>query len=540
MLKFKYVFSAFCMLVAMTMATSAIAQNILSVSSGVEPRARAHGYTEEAGGITLRVESEDTGIADLDGILTIDYSIPVTNHSSSPIVVTGTGCFNTAVGSENVGVPVIEDTTVSIALGTNATNVDCNDEPASTLDVSGVLLAIAISGVESAVEASIAVSGDFRLQSGGSRVTVINAVVDELTDAGVVVPKVGGAITIIRHTGTTEGGTDGPFHLHIDENKVDSFEGAQIKLAFDGIPAGATIAVDAWVRTKLDDAGKPNPADLVSTNFVPDDEDTADVDEEAAPTRSDEVTMTPTSVTAASSITNVHMRLVDKDGDDVIFDNDADATNNDQDGYGIYAGGMLDPAKIDRITIRGYITFDEKKGAELPLSTFDVTVTADVGPSGVLNPPLAPGDDPDIPRFDSDPTSPVSVIGVTSDKTTLVLPYAVSNGTLDTGIAIANMDTKDEQSGTIMFQLFQNGDEPIEYTTSPGSGGRGLTNGELGAGGTYAVLLSDILSELGVGGSFEGGYVMITTNFTGADGIAYITDWAAFSATASLDCTSGC
>ena len=64
MLKFKYVFSAFCMLVAMTMATSAIAQNILSVSSGVEPRAREHGYTETAGGITLRVESPDTVATD--------------------------------------------------------------------------------------------------------------------------------------------------------------------------------------------------------------------------------------------------------------------------------------------------------------------------------------------------------------------------------------------------------------------------------------------------------------------------------------------
>ena len=30
MLKFKYLFSAFCMLVAMTMATSAFAQNIMS------------------------------------------------------------------------------------------------------------------------------------------------------------------------------------------------------------------------------------------------------------------------------------------------------------------------------------------------------------------------------------------------------------------------------------------------------------------------------------------------------------------------------
>ena len=75
---------------------------------------------------------------------------------------------------------------------------------------------------------------------------------------------------------------------------------------------------------------------------------------------------------------------------------------------------------------------------------------------------------------------------------------------------------------------------PIEYTTLAGSPGVGLTSGELEAGTTYRVLLTEILDAAEVEGGFSG-YVEITTDFTGADGIAYISDWAAFSATATLD-----
>ena len=79
----------------------------------------------------------------------------------------------------------IEGSTVTIALG----GAECSCEDPAILDVSGVLLAIANSGLTGNVEASISVDNDFRLASGGNRVTIINAVVDELTDGGVTTGK---------------------------------------------------------------------------------------------------------------------------------------------------------------------------------------------------------------------------------------------------------------------------------------------------------------------------------------------------------------
>ena len=52
-MKTRFVFSAFCMLVAMTMATGAFAQAVFTVSSGNQPRGRLNSHTELAGGITL-------------------------------------------------------------------------------------------------------------------------------------------------------------------------------------------------------------------------------------------------------------------------------------------------------------------------------------------------------------------------------------------------------------------------------------------------------------------------------------------------------
>ena len=56
-MKARFVFSAFCMLVAMTMATSAFAQGIFVVSSGPEPRGRANGHTELSGGISVTMSA---------------------------------------------------------------------------------------------------------------------------------------------------------------------------------------------------------------------------------------------------------------------------------------------------------------------------------------------------------------------------------------------------------------------------------------------------------------------------------------------------
>ena len=170
----------------------------------------------------------------------------------------------------------------------------------------------------------------------------------------------------------------------------------------------------------------------------------------------------------------------------------------------------------------------------MPLGAVNIAATVDVGPIGPASySRLHRGDRP-IPRFATDATAAVTVIDVESSQTKLTAPYALAAQGFDTGFAISNMTTNPGQAGAIMFSLYQNSDDVVEYTTSAGSPGRGLTNGMLEAGATYAVLLTEILDAAGVEGGFSG-YVTITTDFTGADGIAYISDWAAFSATATVE-----
>ena len=233
-------------------------------------------------------------------------------------------------------------------------------------------------------------------------------------------------------------------------------------------------------------------------------------------------------VTAENNSVGVLMNLGDVFAED---DADTEDTNEMTD----ITGGSLTGTEVDVVVVRGKIAFATKgdDAVEFPLTNLDITATVDVGPIGSATLPRS-GGERRIPRFASDESAAVTVIDVESSTTTLVAPYALATMGFDTGIAVSNMNTKDEQAGAITFMLFQNGDEPIEYTTSAGSPGRGLTSGMLEAGTTYAVLLTEILDAAGVTGGFSG-YLEIITDFTGADGIAYISDWAAFSATATLE-----
>ena len=84
-MKTRFVFSAFCMLVAMTMATGAFAQGNFQVSSGAN-QGRMNGHTELAGGITLALISGDI-TEDESGTVVIDYGVPITNDVGGPPVV---------------------------------------------------------------------------------------------------------------------------------------------------------------------------------------------------------------------------------------------------------------------------------------------------------------------------------------------------------------------------------------------------------------------------------------------------------------------
>ncbi len=502
MLKTKYALSAFCMLVAMTMATSAFAQGIFTVSSSIEPRARLNGQTEEAGGITLSLTSGSIDAGE-SGEVTIDYGTTITNSlttAGNAIVVDICGATgsdaNTTISGNGIVLTVDGDTDTCVA--------------GESIDVSGVLLAIAGQGL-SDVSANILSSGNVRLGAGANEVTVINSVVDELTDNGVT----SDALTVIRHTGDSEGDVE-HFSLLIEENAVDSFDGAVLGLDFSGIGLGMSVTLDAWATTKED------LDDFEATEFVLDDGPDDDIITVAANQQlafdggadaGDTLTAT---VTAQDSEARVLMNLGD------VFDADDAITSVDETSV---TGGSLSANDVDVVVIRGTIAFTTggPTAVSFPLGDLDIAASVTVGPVGAAVPPRFGAAERGIPRFASDASHSVTVINATSDQTSLTLPYALSNGVFDTGIAIANMNTADDQSGAITFALYQTGEDMVEYTTLD----------ELAAGGTMAVLLSDILNEVGVE-TFQG-YIMITTDFTGADGLAYISDWAAFSATATLD-----
>ena len=530
MLKTKYALSALGLLVAMTMATDALAQGVFSVSSSIVPRARANGHTELAGGVTLARAASPTG--DAGGTVTIDYSAAITNAvgdgTMNTIDVDICGTQGTASTPTTTGTALVSGSSITITVADN----DCGAGDA--LDVSGIRLGIAGSQLTT-VSASISASGDIRLGGNANDVPVIRQIVDELEDDGVSAD----ALTVIRHTGDPEGDSE-YFKLLIEENAQDSFDGTVLELDFGGIEPGMTITLDAWVSTKA--AIKAlKPVEFV---LVADDDETGDVNEaednvlsndQLAFEGGDDTDSLVMTVTAENNSVGVLMGLGDhflnEDGE-LVDDPDTDGLDES-----MIMGGSL-TAAVDIVVIRGKITFDKPPkttAVSFPLVGLDITASVDVGPIGSAKLPRS-GGERRTPRFGSDATTPITVIDVESSQTTLVAPYALATLGFDTGFAISNMNTgKGEiQSGAIMFMLYQNGDDPIEYTTVAGSPGRGLTNGMLEAGATYAVLLTEILTAAGVADGFSG-YVKIITDFTGADGIAYISDWAAFSATATLE-----
>ena len=119
-----------------------------------------------------------------------------------------------------------------------------------------------------------------------------------------------------------------------------------------------------------------------------------------------------------------------------------------------------------------------------------------------------------IPRFATDKTTAVTVIDSTSAQITMNVAYVLSGGEYDTGIAVSNM-TK-EEAGAVHFSFFMNGQE-LKYSTPA----------MLAPQSTMTFLLSDLLTAAEHTGSFSG-YMTITADFTEGNGVAYISDFTAF------------
>ena len=158
----------------------------------------------------------------------------------------------------------------------------------------------------------------------------------------------------------------------------------------------------------------------------------------------------------------------------------------------------------------------------LPIDlTIDATV--DLGPTG-------DEDDTEIPRFESDRTTAVTVIESSPSRTTLRAPFVTNDGTYETGVAVANMSAGgNAQPGAIMLDLYVGGTK-MAYKTSASSPGAGLNaDGMLEPGGTWSVLLSQVFP-----GEPGNGYLVITTDFTAGDANVFISDFAGFSVTGTV------
>ena len=209
-MKSRFVFSAFCMLVALTMATGAFAQGIFTVSGGIEPRGRENGHAELAGGVTLFLSSGGITPGDAEDKVVIDYGVDITNGVDPTADMDGITvniCNSAPVQMDNADTAGVNEAAAGGGEWQHTHDLAgwCVMHAAPTgeqarINVDGVLLSLVGSGASS-IMASVTATGAVRLPGGvANRVTVIENVVDPLEDENV---EVGQTVTLIRHTGKT-------------------------------------------------------------------------------------------------------------------------------------------------------------------------------------------------------------------------------------------------------------------------------------------------------------------------------------------------
>lgn len=187
------------------------------------------------------------------------------------------------------------------------------------------------------------------------------------------------------------------------------------------------------------------------------------------------------------------------------------------------------PQSLDSITVP--IFFSAK--APVPLTPGNATVTATLAPPLTTTPPVAVGPNLGPIRYAERTVSAVIKFSVGQNQTFLYATFNVWSAALNTGFAIGNptgiiLTGKNPffaaaQPGSVTVVLApMDGSTPKIVDTSKVNLGLGLVNGQVPAGGEWAVLLSELAASAGFS-SFEG-QVFFITNFSNATGVNFIAD----------------
>ncbi|MDA2933640.1 hypothetical protein MYX82_04795 [Acidobacteria bacterium AH-259-D05] len=162
-----------------------------------------------------------------------------------------------------------------------------------------------------------------------------------------------------------------------------------------------------------------------------------------------------------------------------------------------------------------------------PLTAINVTATVQSDPDDTTT---------KIPRFvpTALPSGGQTVFNIVSTITNLLYTFTTWDGSIgfDTGIDVANtssdpfvVNSATATSGGLTFHFFpRGGGASFSYSTTAGSPGTGLeSDGTLASGGSYTVLVSELITAAGQSGPFTG-YIIVVCSFTHGHGEGFILD----------------
>ncbi len=472
------------------LSAAAFAQATFSVGSIPVTTVTASGNTEKSGDVTFTVIQGSS--ASVLGTVTITYGVPITVPATA-IVITGFGGF--AATPPSLVAPF------DGASGKVVLSVPANVVFPASFTVSGVRVQIAGSSLSS-LAASISSTGN-AIVAGQTGVTVINSIAAGLAKIGINpdTDEADGAaeLSAIDPAATTNA------YMYASENYLDAF--GKIPGA---LPNDPTVTTGIMIRFTLSAA----PPAGVSIVF-------------------------PASATHTGANSTAEWALVDSAGAATTKTIKSDTT--DLTVYYMLVSSS-NPTAIDDISIGAVAPLQVKvaSDATLPLPSGTISYVASLAPiKAAFNSDGTVTGLP-IPRFAAADVGTGELLIIAGSTTSLLVPYATTfnAGGYNTGFAIANttVDPAEEaipQSGTVTFTMYaqQNGataPKSYTYTTSSTSPGTGLdASGNLPAGSTYTVLLSEILSAAGAPADFTG-YVFIECNFTNAHALATISDFTGY------------
>ena len=462
------------------LTAAAFAQATYSVGSIPVTTVTASGQTERTGDVTF---TQISGVSNA-GTITIRYGVPITVDLATVVITApaGSGYLAPNLPTVNIGAS-------SAASGQLVINVPAL-VAAGSFSVSGCRVAVAGTGLSS-LAANLSAVGN-AIVAGQTTVTVISSIAAGLASVGGtgLAASVSGVApaAVVANMRATEGYLSA-FGLVGEAGNTTT---VNIRFTLDKVPpTGVTLTFPLAVAS-----GANNWFACDATGVA---------------------LATAPQITSTSTTLSVQYAI-------------ATGTNN---------------TAIENLTVPVDVTF---ASTPRPISSSVISYTATLAPIGTAYTSSGGLIASPIPRFAAVEVGPATLLTIVGAQTTLIIPFAsslpaigyntgfsIANTTADPGTDIVGYTGAIKQTGKITFvmypQLPPGGSTlpgPYTYTTSGTSPGTGLNAaGELPAGSTYTVLLSQLLAAGGAPDNFQG-YIMAVTGFTNAHCLYVLSNFAGF------------